>query len=167
MNERSLSDDTAANPDAHAFDLGRVADLEAHPQIMCAVVVKQDGKNAVVDDRAHKVGYAAEQGVQVERSVQCVGKADEEADLAEIEPRPGAPPAVRFPPGVLPPPPPPAPPRRRRTSPPVPPPVENPVDFFKKSTPAAIHKFAVRSFSCVVNRQVSRITLKIAPPSWT
>src|ERR1700730_13135688 len=89
MNERSLSDDTAANPDAHAFDLGRVANLEAHPQIMCAVVVKQDGEDAVVDDRAHKVGYAAQQGVQVERSVQRIGKADEEADLAEIEPRLG------------------------------------------------------------------------------
>ena len=59
---------------AHALDLRRVADLEAHAQVVGAVVEQEDGEDAVVDDGAHQLGGAVEQGLQVERGVERVGQ---------------------------------------------------------------------------------------------
>ena len=64
--------------DAHALDLGGVAGLEAHPELVGAVVEEEDGEDAVVDDGADEVGDAVHQGVEVEGGVEGVGEASEE-----------------------------------------------------------------------------------------
>ncbi len=79
--ERGLTDDAAADLDAHAFDLGGVAGLEAHPELVGAVVDEEDGEDAIVDDGADEVGDAVHQGVEVEGGVEGVGEAVEEVDL--------------------------------------------------------------------------------------
>ena len=56
---------------------GGVADLEAHSQVVGAVVEQQDGEDAVIDDRAHQLRGALEQCLQVERGVQRVRQPDE------------------------------------------------------------------------------------------
>ncbi len=84
--ERGLADDAAAELDAHALDLRRVADLEAHPQLVGAVVEQQDGEDAVVDDGAHQVRDAVHQRVQVEGGVERVGQPQQEVDLQGLEP---------------------------------------------------------------------------------
>jgi hypothetical protein len=58
-----LSHHSLTELDPHTLDLRRVADLEAHAQIAGAVVEKQDGEDAVVDDGANQVGRALEQGL--------------------------------------------------------------------------------------------------------
>src|SRR5215472_6353792 len=79
--ERGLADDAVAELDAHALDLGGVADLEAHPELVGAVVEEEDGKDAVVNYGADEIGHAMHKGVEVERGVECVGEAMEELDL--------------------------------------------------------------------------------------
>ncbi len=83
--QRGLADDAAAELDAHALDLGGVAGLEAHPELVGAVVDEQDGEDAVVDDGADEVGDAMHQGVEVERGVERVGEAEEEVELQRLE----------------------------------------------------------------------------------
>jgi hypothetical protein len=75
---RYLSDDTLPQLDAQAFDLGCVADLEAHAQVAGAVVEKQDGEDAVVDDGADQVGGPFEEGLKVEGGIERIGEAGEE-----------------------------------------------------------------------------------------
>ena len=72
-----LSDNPFAHADTHALSLRRMADLEAHPQIVGAVVEQQNGEDAVIDDRAHKVGCALQQCLEVKRRVQRIGEPDE------------------------------------------------------------------------------------------
>ena len=72
--ERHLADDAFADGNAHALHLGGVADLEAHAQLVGAVVEQKDGEDAVGDDGAHQLGGAVEQGLQVERGVERVGQ---------------------------------------------------------------------------------------------
>ena len=76
-----LADDAVAEFDAHALDLGGVAGLEAHAELVGAVVEEEDGEDAVVDDGADEVGDAVHEGVEVEGGVEGVGEAVEEVDL--------------------------------------------------------------------------------------
>ena len=76
--ERDLADDAFAERKAHAFGFGRVADLEAHAEVLRAVVEQEDGKDAVGNDGANELGGAIEEGLQVERGVERVG------DLGEV-----------------------------------------------------------------------------------
>ncbi len=62
---------------------GGVADLEAHPELLGAVVEEEDGEDAVVDDGADEVGDAVHEGVEVERGVEGVGEGVEEVDLVQ------------------------------------------------------------------------------------
>ena len=79
--EGGLADDATAEFDANALDLGGVADLEAHPELLGAVVDQQDGEDTVVDDGADEVGYPVHQGVEVESGVESVGERVEEVYL--------------------------------------------------------------------------------------
>ena len=79
--EGGLADDTAANLDAHAFDLRGVAGLEAHGELIGALVNEEEGKDAVVDDGADEVGDAMHEGVEVKGGVECVGETVKELDL--------------------------------------------------------------------------------------
>jgi len=83
--ERGLSGDAAADLDAHALDFGGVAGLEAHPELVGAVVEEEDGEDAVVDDGADEVGDAVHEGVEVEGGVEGVGEAVEELDLEGLD----------------------------------------------------------------------------------
>ncbi len=83
--EGGLADDAAAELDAHAFDLGGVADLEAHAEVFGAVVEEEDGEDAVVDDGADEVGDAVHEGVEVEGGVEGVGEVVEEVDLEGLD----------------------------------------------------------------------------------
>ncbi len=69
--------------DAHALDLGGVADLEAHAEVLGTVVEEEDGEDSVVDDGADEVGDAVHQGVEVERGVEGVGERVEEVRPVE------------------------------------------------------------------------------------
>ena len=79
--QRGLPDDAAAQLDADALDVRRVAGLEAHPQLVGAIVDQENGEDAVVDDGADEVGDAVQQRVQIERGVEGIGEADEEVEL--------------------------------------------------------------------------------------
>ena len=57
-------------------------------------------------------------------------------------------------------------PRMRAMSSTVAPPVEKPVEVLMKSAPAARESSEARSFSSKVSRQVSRMTLTMAPAAW-
>ena len=50
-----------------------MADLEAHAQVVGAVVEQKDGEDAVVDDGADQLGGAVEQGFEIEGGVEGVG----------------------------------------------------------------------------------------------
>jgi len=78
--EGCLAGDAAAKLDAHALDLRGVADLEAHAEVLSAVVDEEDGEDLVVDDGADEVGYPMHEGVEVEGCVEGVGKVVEEPD---------------------------------------------------------------------------------------
>ena len=75
--ERDLADDALAERERACARLRRVADLEAHAQIVGAVVEQEDGEDAVGDDGAHQLRGAVEQGLQVERGVERVGHVGE------------------------------------------------------------------------------------------
>ena len=65
-------------------DLRRVADLEANPQLVGAVVEQQDGEDLVGDEGADQLGGAAEQGLQVERGVERVGETHEIGQIGRL-----------------------------------------------------------------------------------
>jgi hypothetical protein len=46
-----------------------------------AVVYKEDGEDAVVDDGADEIGDTVEEGVEFEGGVESVGEAEEEVKL--------------------------------------------------------------------------------------
>src|SRR5580658_6545213 len=75
--KRHLAHDALAHGHAHALSLRRVADLETHAQLVGAFVEQQDGKDAVVDDRANELRGAIEQRLQVERGVESVGELEQ------------------------------------------------------------------------------------------
>ena len=79
--EGGLAHDAAADLDAHALSLGGVAYLEAHAEVLGAVVDEEDGEDAVVDDGADEVGDAVHEGIEVEGGVEGVGELVEEVDL--------------------------------------------------------------------------------------
>jgi hypothetical protein len=83
--QRGLAGDAAAQLDAHAFDLGGVADLEAHTQILGALVDQEDGEDSVVDDGADEIGDAVHEGVEVKCGVESVGEVMEEVDLERLD----------------------------------------------------------------------------------
>ena len=83
--ERGLTDDAPPELDAQALDLRRVAGLEAHPELLGAVVQQQNGEDAVVNDGAHQIGDAVHEGVEVERGVQGIGEAMQKIDLQGLE----------------------------------------------------------------------------------
>ncbi len=62
-----------------------MADLEAHPELLGAVVEEEDGEDAVVDDGADEVGDAVHEGVEVEGGVEGVGEGVEEVDLEGLD----------------------------------------------------------------------------------
>ena len=57
---RDLPYDALAQREAHAVGFGRVADLEAHAEIVGAVVEQEDGEDAVRDDGADELRGAIE-----------------------------------------------------------------------------------------------------------
>jgi hypothetical protein len=83
--ERGLADNAAAEFDAHAFDLGVVADLEAHAEVFGTVVEEEDGEDFVVDDGADEVGDAVHEGVEVKGSVEGVSELVEKVDLERLD----------------------------------------------------------------------------------
>ena len=83
--ECGLAGDAAAELDADALDFGGVAGLEAHPELVGAVVDEEDGEDAVVDDGADEVGDAMHEGVEVKGGVEGVGKAEEEVELEGLD----------------------------------------------------------------------------------
>ncbi len=84
---RSLSYYSVAHADAHPFRFRRVTDLEAHAQIVGAVVEQQDGEDAVIDDSARKVGGALEQRLQIERGVERIRELQEVIELDGVDSR--------------------------------------------------------------------------------
>jgi hypothetical protein len=72
--EGNLADHSLAQGETHAFGFRGMADLEAHPEFMGAVVEKKDGEDAVVDDGADQFGGPVEQGLQVQCGIERVGK---------------------------------------------------------------------------------------------
>ena len=83
--EGDLADDAFAKRKAHAGGFGCVADLEAHAQVVGAVVEQEDGEDAVRDDRADQLGGAIEKGLQVERGVERVGHVGEERQVGGFD----------------------------------------------------------------------------------
>ena len=51
--QRGLPGDAASKLDADALDLGGMAGLEAHPELVGAVVDEQNGEDTVVNYGAH------------------------------------------------------------------------------------------------------------------
>src|SRR5271170_7144896 len=82
---RCLSDDPFAQADTDTLGLRRMADLETHPQIIGAVIQQHDGKDAVVNDCAHKVSRALHQRLKMERGVQRISQPDEEFRLERLD----------------------------------------------------------------------------------
>ena len=58
-----------------------MADLEAHAQVLGAVIQEEDCEDAVVDDGPNQLGDPVHQGVEVERGVQGVGQLMQKIDL--------------------------------------------------------------------------------------
>ena len=83
--EGGLADDAVTDFDARALYLGGVTDLEAHPELVGAVVEEKDGEDAVVDDGADEVGDAVHESVEVEGGVEGVGQGVEEVDLEGLD----------------------------------------------------------------------------------
>jgi hypothetical protein len=78
-----LPDDSSAWFYANSLDFGGMAYLEAHPELLGAVVYQEDGEDAVVDDGSDEVGYPVHQGIEVECRVEGVGERVKELDLVE------------------------------------------------------------------------------------
>ncbi len=63
-----------------------MADLEAHAQVVGPFVQQQDGEDPVVDDGAHQVRGAMQQGLQIEGGIQGVRQPHQEFGLQRIDP---------------------------------------------------------------------------------
>ncbi len=83
--EGGLADDAPADLEADALDLWGMADLEAHPEFLGAVVDQQNREDAVVDDGADEVGHPVHQGVEVEGGVEGVGEGVEKVYLERLD----------------------------------------------------------------------------------
>src|ERR1700733_8027325 len=70
--QSNLPDNAFAERKTHRLDLGSVPDLEAHAEIVRAIVQQEDGKNLVVNDGAYQLGGTAQQGLQIEGGVECI-----------------------------------------------------------------------------------------------
>ena len=69
-----LAGHSLAHGNALPLHLWSVADLKPHTQFASAVVEQQNGEDAVRDHDPHQLRRAAQQGFQVQRGVQRVGK---------------------------------------------------------------------------------------------
>ena len=83
--ERNLSRHSLAQGNARALHLGRVADLEPHAQLVCALIQKKNGKDAVGNEGANQFRGAAEQGLQVERGIERVGQAHQIRHIRRLD----------------------------------------------------------------------------------
>ncbi len=83
--ERDLTHNTFADGNAGALDLGRVADLEAHAQIVRALIKEKNGEDAIRDEGANELGCAGKKGLQVERGVERVGETHEVGDVGGLD----------------------------------------------------------------------------------
>ncbi len=72
--ERHLANYALAHGDVQPLNLRDVADLEPHPHFVGAVVNQQNGEDAVRNDGRHQLRGAPQQGFQIQRGVQRVGK---------------------------------------------------------------------------------------------
>ena len=63
----------------------RVANLEAHAQLVGAVVQQQNGKDAVVNHGAHQVGHAMQQRLQIQRGIQRIRQPRQKVALHGID----------------------------------------------------------------------------------
>ncbi len=72
--ESYLSYDAFSDGNPGALHLRRMPDLESHAQLVGAVVQKEDGEDAVIDDGPHQLRRAVEQSLQIERGIQRVGQ---------------------------------------------------------------------------------------------
>ena len=79
----SLAHDAAPHFEAGALDLGGVAYLEAHPELLGAIVDQQDGEDSVVDDGPNQIRDPVHQGIEVERSIERIGQGMQELDLMD------------------------------------------------------------------------------------
>ena len=61
-----------------------MADLEAHAQVIGAIVEQQDGEDAVINNRAHQLGRLVHEGLEVTGRVQRIGQPHEELDLDRV-----------------------------------------------------------------------------------
>jgi len=75
--QRHLPHHPLAHRNARALDLGRMADLEPHAQLVRPLIQQKNGKDAIGKDGAHQLRGAAEQGLQVERGVERVSQTHE------------------------------------------------------------------------------------------
>ena len=85
--KRHLAHHPLADRDQRAGNFGGVPYLKAHAQLVRPVVEQQDGKDAVRNQGANQFGGAAEQSLQVERSVQRVGEAHEIRNIGRLNAR--------------------------------------------------------------------------------
>src|SRR5215470_3101769 len=82
---RRLSDNTFSHADADALGLRRMTNLEAHSQVIRAVIEQHDGKDAIVDDRTNQIGRSLQQCLEVKRRVQRIGESDKEFCLQGLD----------------------------------------------------------------------------------
>ena len=80
--EGDLAGDSLTEMDAHAFDFRLVADLEAHAEVVHALVDEEDGEDAVVNNGADECGGALEEGLEIEGGIERVGEAEEKFGLS-------------------------------------------------------------------------------------
>ena len=81
----SFADDAFADAEAPALRLRRVADLEAHPQVIGAIIQQQDGEDAEVHDRADQLRRLMHEGLQIERGVERIRQPHEERELDRFD----------------------------------------------------------------------------------
>ena len=77
-------DNAFADAETAALRFRRMADLEAHPQVVGAVVQQKDGKDAVIDDGADQLRGLVHDGLQVEGGVECVRQPHEKCELDRL-----------------------------------------------------------------------------------
>ncbi len=95
--ERHLPDHPLTHGNAQPLDMRGVAYLEPDAQFMGAVVQQENGEDAVGNDGAYQFRCPAEQGFEVERGIQRIGKLHQigyihrfDADIGRVEMHPGA-----------------------------------------------------------------------------
>ena len=84
---RHLSYDAFAHANAQPLCVCGMTNLEAHAQLIGAVVQQQDGKNAVINDGAHQVCHAMQQRLQIQRGIQRIGQPGKKVPLHRIDSR--------------------------------------------------------------------------------